>query len=169
MIEYGRNDVICDCAKAPGRVQDFSSRKLEVSVSDITDKNERNNATSDTTTQSATLQSPGRRQFSRSALASGAVLLSLGNRSAWGQTVAPCMSVATLNSFNPVTGMFASVPGGRPEHDEALASEIHLISEPDDGNYLANGVTGSDGQIYSTCQDPTDADGVCLVEGSNCP
>ena len=112
---------------------------------------------------------PGRRRFSRNALAGGAVLASLGNRSAWGQAVVGCMSVATIASFNPATGMFVSAPGGRPEHDEALAAEIHQVSGPFDGDYFGTGV-GTDGQtVYSTCQDPNDLDGVCLVEGPNCP
>ena len=111
----------------------------------------------------------GRRRFSRRALAGGAVLVSLGNRSAWGQTVVGCMSVATIASFNPETGMFVSAPGGRPEHDEALAAEIHQVSGPFDGDYFGTG-PGTDGvTIYSTCQDPAELDGVCLVEGPDCP
>ena len=119
--------------------------------------------------QCGPLPDPGRRRFSRTALASSAVLLSLGNRSAWGQTVVDCMSATTLDSFNPATGMFISAPGGRPEHNETLAAEIHHISAPNDGNYFATGI-GTDGEtIYSTCQDLDSIDGVCLVEGSDCP
>jgi hypothetical protein len=100
-----------------------------------------------------------RRNFSRNALAGSAVLLSLGNRSAWGQTI-DCMSVTTINSFNPATGMFASTPAGRPDHNENLAAEIHRISSPPD--YL-----GTDG-TFSTCQDPNSLDSICLVKG-DCP
>ena len=65
--------------------------------------------------------------------------------------------------------MFVSAPGGRPEHNEALAAEIHYVSAPNDGNYIATGI-GTDGATtYSTCQDLNDLDGVCLVEGSDCP
>ena len=106
------------------------------------------------------LQNPQRRRFSRNTLAGGAVLLTLGNRPAWGQTIG-CMSVPTLNSFDPTTGMFLSAPAGRPEHDINLATEIHRISDPED-NYL-----GTDG-TYSTCQDTTSPDRVCLVIGE-CP
>lgn len=102
---------------------------------------------------------PSRRHFSRAALAGSAVLLSLGNRAAWGggsQTLG-CMSVTTLNSFNPNTGVFISAPAGRPEHNAQMAAEIHRISNPP--NFL-----GTDGK-YTTCQDPTSIDGVCIVKG----
>ncbi|MCP4212961.1 MAG: hypothetical protein GY764_15995 [Halieaceae bacterium] len=117
------------------------------------------------------LPSRSRRRFSRTALASSAVLLSLGNRTAWGQTVVGCMSVATLDSFNPSTGMFQSAPGSRPEHNEALAAEIHHVAGSNtNGDYLAEDVVGSDGStVYSTCQDPALIDGVCLIEDDSCP
>jgi len=105
---------------------------------------------------------PSRRQFSRAALTGSAVLLSLGNRAAWGggsQTIG-CMSVTTLNSFNPNTNMFISAPAGRPEHNAQMAAEIHRISNPPD-------FLGSDGK-YSTCQDPSSFDSVCIVKGK-CP
>ena len=117
----------------------------------------------------ATVPDPGRRRFSRNALAGGAVLASLGNRPAWGQTVVGCMSVTTIASFNPTTGMFMSAPGGRPEHNEALAAEIHHIHGPYDGDYINATGTGTDAEAYSTCQEVGDLDGVCLVEGSECP
>ena len=66
-----------------------------------------------------------RRRFSRAAITGGAVLVSLGSRPAWGQVV-DCMSVMTLNSFNPTTGMFMSAPGTRPDHLKLdLATRIH--------------------------------------------
>ena len=106
-----------------------------------------------------------RRRFSRNALAGSAVLLSLGNRSAWGGQTMGCMSVNTLNSFDPVQGMFISAPAQangelKPEHNVELAKEIHRIASPPD--YL-----GTDG-TYSTCPDPDSLDGVCVVKG-NCP
>lgn len=125
----------------------------------FTDKNTGTAASGDVPGDAGQLQNPQRRKFSRNALAGSAVLLSLGNRSAWGQTVG-CMSVATLNSFNPTTGMFISAPAGRPEHNENLAAEIHRISSPPD-------FRGTDG-IYSACQDPASLDGVCLIKGE-CP
>lgn len=106
------------------------------------------------------LDSAARRRFSRNALAGGAVLLSLGNRSAFGATMG-CMSVATINSFDPGTNMFISAPAGRPTRNEDLAAEIHRISNSQ-APFL-----GTDG-TYSTCQDPNSLDGVCLVTG-NCP
>lgn len=106
------------------------------------------------------LQDPQRRRFSRTALTGSAVLLSLANRPAWSQTV-DCMSLATINSFNPATGMFASAPAGRPDHNEKLAAEIHRLGLPPD--YL-----GTDGN-FSTCQDPDALDGVCLVRGDCAP
>ena len=117
------------------------------------------------------LPSQSRRRFSRTALASSAVLLSLGNRTAWGQTVVGCMSVATLDSFNPSTGMFQSAPGSRPEHNVQRAAEIHYVAGSNtNGDYLAEDVVGSDGStVYSTCQDPTLLDGVCLIEDDSCP
>jgi len=101
-----------------------------------------------------------RRRFSRNALAGGAVLLSLGNRSAFGATLG-CMSVATINSFDPATNMFISAPAGRPTRNEDLAAEIHRISNSE------TPFLGTDGH-YSTCQDPNSLDGVCLIRG-NCP
>lgn len=93
------------------------------------------------------------------------MLLSLGNRSAWGMTgtqVAGCMSLTTLNSFNPETGMFVSTPGAglRPDHNEELAAEIHRIADPPD-------FTGRIGE-WAVCEDPDSLDGVCLVRGL-CP
>ena len=105
------------------------------------------------------LADPGRRRFSRGALSGSAVLLSLGNRSAWGQTVG-CMSVATVNSFDPTTGMFISAPVERPTRNEDLAAEIHRLGDAPD--YL-----GSDG-TYTTCPNPESLDSVCVVKG-DCP
>mgnify|MGYP003703312193 CR=1 FL=1 len=102
------------------------------------------------------LPDANRRRFSRNAIMGSAVVLSLGNRAAWGQTIG-CMSVMTLESFNPDTG-FASAHPGRLGHDEDLARQIHEIGAPP--TYL-----GSRGGL-STCQDPNSIDGVCLVEGS---
>jgi hypothetical protein len=113
----------------------------------------------------------GRRRFSRAALGGGAVLASLGNRSAWGQTNLGCMSVMTIASFNPQTGMFVSAPGGRPEHNEALAAEIYRIAGGNP-NYLGTGI-GSDGNVYTACVNRDNRDSVCLIQGewpgNKCP
>ena len=81
------------------------------------------------------------------------------------------MSVMTIASFNPATGMFVSAPGGRPEHNEALASEIYRIG----GNkrsYFGTGY-GSDGNVYTTCRNRYNKDSVCLItgdwSGNKCP
>lgn len=124
-----------------------------------TDKKGEENTAASPSIKSGQPQDLLRRHFSRKALAGSAVLLSLGNRSAWGQTV-DCMSLTTINSFNPTTLTFASAPAGRPDHNENLAAEIHRLSQPPD--YL-----GTDGN-YSTCQDPDSLDGICLVKG-DCP
>jgi hypothetical protein len=128
-------------------------------VESFTDKDSDANAEGSATAPAGPLQSSNRRRFSRNALASSAVLLSLGNRVAWGQTI-DCMSVTTINSFNPATRPFASAPAGRPDHNENLAAEIHRIGLPPT-------YQGTDG-TYSTCQDPDSLDGVCLVKG-DCP
>lgn len=107
------------------------------------------------------LENATRRRFSRNALAGGAVLLSLGNRPAFGGATLGCMSVATINSFDPATNMFISAPAGRPTRNEDLAAEIHRISNSE------SPFLGTDGH-YSTCQDPNSLDGVCLIRG-NCP
>jgi hypothetical protein len=105
-----------------------------------------------------------RRRFSRTAIASGAVLVSLGNRAAWGGEVVDCMSVMTLNSFQPDTGMFMSSPAGRPDHLKLdLATRIHEIGDPPD--YI--GVDPADPN-WQTCQDIAVPDNVCLVQGT-CP
>jgi hypothetical protein len=106
------------------------------------------------------LPDPSRRRFSRSAIAGSAVLLSLGNRAAWGGQVG-CMSLATLNSFNPATGNFMSAPGTRPDHNVDLAQKIHDISNPP--NYIGSAGTGDD--RYCTRVDPDSLDGVCLYKG----
>jgi hypothetical protein len=128
-------------------------------VGSFTNKSSEPKSQDSETAQDGPLQDPGRRRFSRNALAGSAVLLSLGNRSAWGQTV-DCMSVTTLSSFDPTRGVFISAPAGRPDHNENLAAEIHRLSSPPD--YL-----GTDGK-FSTCQDPESLDGICLVKGE-CP
>jgi hypothetical protein len=127
-------------------------------VSSFTDK-EGNAETTGEQPAAPQLQNPNRRHFSRTALAGSAVLLSLGNRAAWGQTMG-CMSLTTLASFNPATGMFMSAPAGRPDHNPQLAAEIHRIS-------TAPTFQGTDGTV-SSCQDPNSIDGVCLVKGV-CP
>lgn len=91
------------------------------------------------------------------------MLLSLGNRAAWGggtTQIAGCMSLTTLNSFNPETGMFISTPAGRPEHNAELAAEIHRIADPPDFN-------GRIGE-WAVCDNPNSLDEVCLVRGI-CP
>lgn len=108
-----------------------------------------------------------RRRFSGAALASGAVLLSLGNRSAWGSgggAVAGCMSVMTLNSFHPETGMFTSAAAGahRPDHNVDLARQIHDIGGAPDF------IGSSQSSDWRTCEDPNDASRICLVRG-DCP
>lgn len=116
---------------------------------------------------------PSRRKFSRHAIAGSAVLLSLGNRAAWGGATgnAGCMSVMTLNSFNPETGMFVSAPAGRQEHDEDLARAIHQIGNPN-GLRNPSSYTGvsSDGK-WRVCEEPGTLDRVCLirVNGGQCP
>lgn len=116
---------------------------------------------------SATKIDQSRRRFSGAALAGGAVLLSLGNRSAWGggsSSVAGCMSIMTLNSFHPETGMFTSAAAGadRPEHNIDLAKRIHEIGG-------APEFLGRDrGSRWRTCEDPDDSSRICLVRG-NCP
>lgn len=136
---------------------------------DSTGNNSDTGATGEQQDRSGQLPNPDRRRFSGRALAGGAVLASIGNRSAWGQTVVGCMSVTTIASFNPGTGVFISAPGGRPENDEALAAEIHQVAGPFEEGYFATAV-GTDGvTVYSTCQDPVELDGVCLVEGPACP
>jgi hypothetical protein len=128
-------------------------------VGSCTDKQGEQNTADSPSVRSGQPQDPLRRHFSRKTLVGSAVLLSLANRSAWGQTV-DCMSLTTINSFNPTTLTFASAPPGRPDHNENLAAEIHRLSQPPD--YL-----GTDGN-YSTCQDPDSPDGICLVKG-DCP
>lgn len=116
------------------------------------------------------LPDPGRRRFSRSAIAGSAVLLSLGNRAAWGGQVG-CMSLATLNSFNPATGNFMSAPGARPDHNVGLAQKIHDISNPP--NYIGSSGTGTN--RYCTRVNPNSLDGICLykeegtVQADKCP
>ena len=125
-----------------------------------------NNTTTEAVSSPVADQSPGpaRRRFTRNAIAGGAVMLSLGNRAAWGAT--NCMSVATLNSFDPNAnggmGAFASLPGGRVEHDPDLARRIHDIAGPPD--YLGKSIDGTD----YTCVDPDDSTGVCYFEDMMC-
>jgi hypothetical protein len=139
-------------------------------VDHLTDKDHDTEATGDHSAAQGSLTDPNKRRFSRNALTGAAVLLSLANRAAWGgQTqVMGVMSVATLNSFNPATGLFVSAPTGqagravvRPGHNVELAKEIRRISP----NPPFTG--GTDG-TYSTCKDATSFDSVVLVKGK-CP
>ncbi len=140
-------------------------------VGSFTDKDSDTKTVGEQLTPNGELQNLNRRRFSRNALASSAVLLSLANRSAWGGQTMGVMSVATLNSFNPATGLFVSAPSGnlnrsslqqpsKPAHNVELAKEIHRVSSPPD--YL-----GTDGK-YSTCKDPRSFDSIVLVNGK-CP
>ena len=128
---------------------------------------------SSTDTAGSPLESAGplpdtsRRRFSRSAIAGSAVLLSLGNRAAWGAQVG-CMSVATLNSFNPAptggTGTFMSAPGARPDHQNLnLAQKIHDISNPP--TYI--GSSGSGTNKVCTVQETASFDRVCYRNNKN--
>jgi hypothetical protein len=139
-------------------------------VGSFTDKDSSTEQTDSPQVSSGQLPDPGRRRFSRSAIAGSAVLLSLGNRAAWGAQVG-CMSLATLNSFNPATGNFMSAPGARPDHNVGLATKIHEISNPP--NYI--GSAGSGTNRYCTRVNPASLDGVCLykeqgtVAANKCP
>jgi hypothetical protein len=128
-------------------------------VGSFTDKDSSTEKADSPLESTGPIPDPGRRRFSRSAIAGSAVLLSLGNRAAWGAQVG-CMSVATLNSFNPATGNFMSAPGARPEHNVDLAAKIHEISNPP--NYI--GSAGSGTNRYCTRQNPQSLDGVCLYK-----
>ena len=111
------------------------------------------------------LENPSRRRFSRAAVAGSAVIFSLGNRAAWGQggDVVGCMSLMTVNSFNPATGMFISAPAGeRPGHDPQLAAAIHEIGDAPD--FQGVDLSGE----FRVCEDPASMDNVCLVRG-DCP
>ena len=140
-------------------------------MEDLGDDDRDANASGDKCGRTGSPPDPGRRRFSRAALGGSAVLASLGNRSAWSQTTVGCMSVMTLASFNPQTGMFASAPGGRPEHNEALAAEIHGVAG-NNSNFLGTGI-GSDGNVYTACRNRDNKDSVCLVTGdwpgNKCP
>lgn len=133
-------------------------------MSSFTDKDNDTEAVDIPLPVTGELQDANRRRFSRNALVSGAVLLSLGNRSAWGgqSQVVGVMSLATLNSFNPTTGLFISTPAQttRAGHNVGLAKEIHRIADPP--NFL-----GTDG-TYTTCKDPSSFENIILVKGKNC-
>lgn len=126
-------------------------------MSRFTDKDSKTDTTESPLVPDGQVQDPSRRRFSRSAIAGSAVLLSLGNRAAWGQDVVGCMSVASLNSFNPSTGMFISAPaGGKPGQNPDLAAKIHEISDPP--NYIGESTE------FITVKDPNSIDGVCLIK-----
>jgi len=136
---------------------------------DLDNFDEQQSGSADTQNASAdagpAADSSTRRRFSRNAVIGGAVLLSLGNRSAWGgspDNTAGCMSVMTLNSFNPEEGHFISAPAGRPEHNEDLAAAIHRIGNAPDYTGVSR-----DGR-WRVCEDPGSLDRVCYVRGE-CP
>jgi hypothetical protein len=139
-------------------------QKLGVGVGSFTDKDNDTDSVDIPLPETGQLQDANRRRFSRNALVSSAVLLSLANRSAWGgqsQTMG-VMSLATLNSFNPTTGLFISTPAQttRQGHNVGLAKEIHRIADPP--SYL-----GTDG-TYTTCKDPSSFENIILIKGKNC-
>ena len=125
-------------------------------MSSFTDKDSKTDTIEGPVAPASQVADPSRRRFSRSAIAGSAVLLSLGNRAAWGQDTIGCMSVATLNSFNPSTGMFISAPaGGKPGQNPQLAAEIHRVSG---GPPAYLGETTE----FDTVRDPNSIDGICL-------
>jgi hypothetical protein len=126
-------------------------------VSSFKDKDSKTDTTESLLAPASQVPDPSRRRFSRSAIAGSAVLLSLGNRAAWGQQMG-CMSVATLNSFNPSTGMFISAPaGGKPGQQPELAAQIHRVSGGS-SDFIGESTE------YVTISDPSSQDSVCLVK-----
>ena len=68
-----------------------------------------------------------RRRFTRNAVVGSAVLVSLGNRAAWGQDPGEtCMSATILASFVANGNKFASM---HPGHETGIAEEIVNASE----------------------------------------
>jgi hypothetical protein len=101
-----------------------------------------------------TAPDPARRRFTRNALVGSAVIVSLGNRAAWGYTgnnVGACMSGPTLASFATNGNTFASF---NPNHDETVAQDIVDL--------LGN--TGPIGNRHSVCPDGTG--GYCITDSS---
>jgi hypothetical protein len=139
-------------------------------VGSFTDKDKDNDtdAAGNPLTETGQLQDPNRRRFSRNALVGSAVLMSLGNRSAWGGQIVDSMSIPTLNSFNPSTNMFVSTPAQtRPGHNPVVARTIHDVADPP--TYVGWGKSTVDGKIYAACKDPTSMETINLVQGKNCP
>ena len=104
-------------------------------------------------------QSPdsSRRRFTRNAVLGGAVLLSLGNRAAWGYTgnhVGECMSGPTLASFTLNGNQFASF---NPAHDAELAQDIVDLVNDNHSNYPS----------HTACSDGNG--GYCVSSNSGCP
>jgi hypothetical protein len=79
------------------------------------------------------------------------------------------MSVATIASFDPATGMFISAPAGkgRTEKEAKLAAEFHKVSSEAD-DFLGTGY-GSNGKTFSSCRDPSSFETRCLEKGDTCP
>lgn len=151
----------------------------------LNNSSDNDNAMSSEDTSSAKagrVSSTNRRRFTRNAIAGSAVILSLGNRSAWGAKVDPanCMSVATLNSFNPnIAEGFASMPpDGKDGHSKALAEDIHRITgdqppgataiDYSDRTCPASGYASDSSLPPIACQDPdnqgTMQDKICVAE-----
>jgi len=140
---------------------------LGVGVSSFTDKDSNTDKTDGPLTPDTQLPDPARRRFSRSAIVGSAVVLSLGNRAAWGNSqLVGCMSLATIQSFNPTGGptgggAFVSAPNGRSQHNPELAKQIHETGGGNAG--FIGGSTGekADKGDFATKADPN-SDGVCL-------
>jgi len=135
-------------------------------MSSFTDKGSNTDKTDDPLTPDTQLPDPARRRFSRSAIVGSAVVLSLGNRAAWGKDqLVGCMSLATIQSFNPTGGptgggAFVSAPNGRSQHNPGLAKQIHETG----GGYPGFvGPPKPKKKDFYTIQDP-DSDGVCLFK-----
>ncbi len=126
-------------------------------------------ATSDQLTKSA---GSGRRRFTRNMLVGGAVVATLGNRAAWGQTqiTGECISAGVFDSF---TNGFASA--NHPMHEEwedQIARMEQDVLSPDEygqgGELEGYGperirCISQGGAVNDVCDPPAAGDKYCVV------
>ena len=93
---------------------------MGVNLDSSSDNEQQHDAQSPVPAAEATPSDANRRRFTRNALVGSAVLLSLGNRAAWGQAVPDeCLSLPTWNSYTPGVGFASLSPNNADKLDKA--------------------------------------------------
>lgn len=130
------------------------------------------NSTLATSAEPTTSAGNGRRRFTRNMLVGGAVVATLGNRAAWGQTqvTGECISAGVFDSF---TNGFASA--AHPMHEEWQAQLTRMEQDVNSADeYVSGGplegygpeeirCRTANGAFTDRCDPPAAGDKYCVV------